>query len=486
MYRISEGDPLDLADVGKFIDLINEPPAGLDTFFDESKDIFVTRAPGRLDVMGGIADYSGSLVLEMPIAEATFAAIQKSGDRMVKIVSSHVSSSKHSTFEMKLGDLQRKGKPRDYAEVRDFFERIRHFHWASYAVGVFFVLKQELGVDFQTGARILISSRVPVGKGVSSSAALEVAVMQAVCTAYDIAIEPRELAMLCQKVENSIVGAACGVMDQITAHCGVENSLVSLLCQPAEIDNAVKIPDGLELWGIDSGVRHAVAGSDYTSVRVGAFMGYRVIAEYAGLDIEQVAYGLVEIDDGRWRGYLANVSPAEYENEFASKVPVSISGEEFLASYGGTTDTVTKIDPAKIYAVKAPAEHAIYESARVQRFAKLLKNAADETNVDQLGELMFESHNSYAACGLTEPRTDRIVELVREYRGEGLFGARITGGGSGGTLAILARRGSCEVIMQLAERFGKEARQKPYVFHGSSPGCATFGHLRISNAEARA
>lgn len=481
MYRICEGDPLGLADVGKFIDRINEPTVKLRDLFDKKSDIFVTRAPGRLDVMGGIADYSGSLVLEMPIAEATLAAIQKSDDNKIKIVSLHVGSNKSSVFEMKLSDLETKGRPRNYPEVRDFFSRNRHIHWASYAAGVFFVLKRELGIHFQTGARILISSQVPVGKGVSSSAALEVAVMQAVCTAYNIPIAPRELAMLCQKVENSIVGAACGVMDQITAHCGIENSLVSLLCQPAEIGEAVKIPDGLELWGIDSGVRHVVAGSDYTSVRVGAFMGYRIIAENAGLDIKHVADGLVEINDTRWRGYLANVTPAEYEKEFSSKMPVSIGGKEFLESLGGTTDTVTKVDPAKIYAVTAPTEHAIYESSRVQTFAKLLENPADHTNLERLGELMFQSHKSYAACGLTESRTDRIVELVRKHRSEGLFGARITGGGSGGTVVVLARRGSRRTITQLAERIGKEAGQKPYVFHGSSPGCATFGHLRLSS-----
>ncbi len=481
MYRICEGNPLRLADIGEFIDLINEPPVKLRNLFNKNSDIFVTRAPGRLDVMGGIADYSGSLVLEMPISEATLAAIQKCDDRKIKIVSFHVDSNKSSTFEMKLADLDINGGPRDYSEVRNFFSRNRHFHWASYAAGVFFVLKRELGIDFQTGARILISSQIPVGKGVSSSAALEVAVMQAVCTAYDIRVGPCELAMLCQKVENLIVGAACGVMDQITAHCGVENSLVSLLCQPAEIGEAVKIPDGLEFWGIDSGVRHAVAGSDYTSVRVGAFMGYRMIAENAGLDINQVADGLVEIHDSRWNGYLANVSPAEYESEFSLKIPVSISGQEFLDSYGGTTDTVTKVDPARLYAVKAPTEHAIYESSRVQSFAKLLESVTDD-NVDNLGELMFESHKSYAACGLTESRTDRIVELVREHRGEGLFGARITGGGSGGTVVILARQDSRQVISQLAEQFGRETGQKPYVFHGSSPGCATFGHLRLSSA----
>jgi L-arabinokinase len=114
--------------------------------------------------------------------------------------------------------------------------------------------------------------------------------------AYEIDIVPRELALLCQKVENHIVGAACGVMDQISTHCGKEGKLTALVCQPAEIRGWIEIPDEIEFWGIDSGVRHAVSGSDYSSVRIGAFMGYRIIAELEGLQVREVRDGVVEID----------------------------------------------------------------------------------------------------------------------------------------------------------------------------------------------
>jgi L-arabinokinase len=76
---------------------------------------------------------------------------------------------------------------------------------------------------------------VPEGKGVSSSAALEVATMSAVAAAFDIEIGPREIALLCQRVENLVVGAPCGVMDQMTSACGEANQLLSLVCQPAEL-----------------------------------------------------------------------------------------------------------------------------------------------------------------------------------------------------------------------------------------------------------
>lgn len=468
MYRIVEGNSRGLADVERIIDLINENPS---EFFDSGKDIFVARAPGRLDVMGGIADYSGSLVLEMPIAEATLAAVQKSDHPAIKIMSVAEDPESALNFEI---DLPRKGET--YKDIKDFFSQDDSIHWASYIAGVFFVLINELGIEFGNGALVLISSQIPTGKGVSSSAALEVATMQAVCAAFDVQLPPVELALLCQKVENEIVGAPCGVMDQITSHCGTQSSLISLLCQPAEIKCSIPIPGGLEFWGIDSGVRHAVVGSDYSSVRVGAFMGYRIIADLAGLSIENILEGRISISDNHWYGYLSNVTPAEYERDFADKIPVLISGAEFLERYKGTTDRVTTIDPAKTYAVKAPTEHAIYENFRVNRFSGLLKNADAP---DALGDLMFQSHASYRACGLTEDGTDRLVEAVRANRGRDLFGARITGGGSGGTVAIVARRRSGDVIAGIAGQYERETGRKPYIFHGSSPGCSSFGYLRL-------
>ncbi|MEQ1642749.1 MAG: galactokinase family protein [Pyrinomonadaceae bacterium] len=478
MFKIVEGNSNGLTDVDRFVSLLNRLPGNLRHFFDDSGDMIVARAPGRLDVMGGIADYSGSLVLEMPIAEATFAAVQKTVDSKIDIVSLNRDGRRYSTFSMDVGDLGG-DEPVDLASAKHFFASRDSGKWASYIAGAFFVLGSELGIRFENGAKIVVDSHVPIGKGVSSSAALEVAVMQAVCTAFEITVEPRKLALICQQVENYIVGAACGVMDQITSHCGETGKLTSLLCQPAELREAVDIPPEIEFWGIDSGVRHAVAGSDYSSVRVGAFMGYRMLADLAGLITTPVRDGLVRIEDNRWRGYLANVTPDEYEQNFRSQIPAGITGAKFLERYGGTSDTVTTVDPSRVYAVKAPAEHAIYESSRVQRFAKLLTEPLDDEGLSAAGELMFHSHDSYKACGLTEPRTDRIVELVGESYQKGLFGARTTGGGSGGTVVVMASRSGRSAITKLVARLTDEMGAKPYVFHGSSPGCHSFGNLLL-------
>jgi galactokinase len=477
MYRITEGNSQNLKDVAEFIALLDDPPAGARDFFDPEREIFVARAPGRLDVMGGIADYSGSLVLEMPIAEATFAALQKTVEKKLTILS--LSENENLFFEMPLADLQDGSKPIEYEAARQIFSQTSENHWAAYAAGIFLVLMRERELDFPGGARILLSSKIPLGKGVSSSAALEVAVMRATDAAFKIGLGAKETALLCQKTENLVVGAPCGVMDQMTSVCGEENRLIALLCQPAELRETVAISDEIAFWGIDSGVRHAIVGADYASVRIGAFMGYRIISEIAGMRAEKGANDLVEIDDARWNGYLANVSPSEFEQFFAAALPERIGGAEFLEKFQGTTDAVTRIDPAKTYAVRTPAAHAVYENFRVRAFAGLLKGAIDDEKLRLLGELMFQSHASYAACGLTEPGTNRLVELIRAARAHGLYGAKITGGGSGGTVAVLGRRGAAAAIRETAEKYAAETGFRPYIFKGSSPGSFSFGYLKL-------
>ena len=461
--------PVKLPDVSEFIERLDRH-----ALFDSQQEIVIARAPGRLDVMGGIADYSGSLVLELPIAEATLVALQKDDTRRLSLIS--LAEQETLIFEMPLVDLERDGEPIEYADARALF---KNDQWAAYVAGVFHVLMRELGTRFDQGARLLISSRVPEGKGVSSSAALEVATMSAVVAAFNIKLAPREIALLCQKVENLVVGAPCGVMDQMSVACGEANQLLAMRCQPAELLGTISLPEDLAVWGLDSGTRHSVGGGDYGSVRAGTFMGYRIIADLAGLSVEQHGDRVV-IDDPNWGGYLANLAPAEYEARFAAELPESLSGEEFLARYGGTTDAVTTIDPGRTYAIRAPTAHAVYENSRVHRFAELLRGHPGENEKVALGQLMYESHESYSACGLGSKETDLLVELVRSAGAErGVFGAKITGGGSGGTVAVLGNRDAEDTVTDVANSFAVLTGHQPYIFRGSSPGSAAFGIHRL-------
>jgi L-arabinokinase len=353
-----------------------------------------------------------------------------------------------------------------YDAVRARFARDPATRWAAYVVGAITVLHHELGTQFDRGIRIRVDSSVPAGRGVSSSAAIEVATMRALVDLLDVSLAGRDLALLCQKVENLVVGAPCGVMDQMTAACARPDSLLALLCQPAELLAPVGLPDNVRFFGVDSGIRHAVTGASYSAVRIGAFMGYRIIADLAGLEATSDR-GAVTVTDPEWRGYLANVTPTEWESRFRDSVPDRIAGADFLERYAGTTDPVTRVDPDVDYAVRQPTSHPIYEHERVQRFRAMLDEvppgtgASDDT-LGRLGELMYPSHESYGGCGLGSDGTDTIVELVAEAGpARGLFGAKITGGGSGGTVAVLARRDARPAVEGVARRYAELTGRPP-------------------------
>ncbi|KAH9305866.1 hypothetical protein KI387_010270 [Taxus chinensis] len=179
--------------------------AGLFNWEDE---IFVARAPGRLDVMGGIADYSGSLVLQMPIREACHVAVQRSHPSkqrlwkhalarqhargegfcpVVQIVSyGSELSNRAPTFDMDIADFEDADGPISYEKANKYFAQDPSQNWAAYVAGTILVLIRELGVQFNDGISILVSSGVPEGKGVSSSAAIEVATMSAIAAAHGI------------------------------------------------------------------------------------------------------------------------------------------------------------------------------------------------------------------------------------------------------------------------------------------------------------
>ena len=454
-------------------------------FFRRDRPIFVARAPGRLDVMGGIADYSGSLVLELPIAEATLAAAQVAQESGLWIVSLPVDP-EVPVRELQMTDRQLADlRDGSYDDARSFFGAGPDRRWAAYVVGPMLALQREAGVAVPRGLRLLVRSQVPEGKGVSSSAALEVATLMAVLGLTGVTLQGTEIAGLCQLAENRVVGAPCGIMDPMTSVLGRENELLELLCQPADVLGFRPLPESRRVWGIDSGIRHAVSGSDYTSVRTAAFMGHRILAELAGLEVTPAADGRVEIPDDPLRGCLANLDPVEFEATMAESLPERMIGAEFLRRYQGTIDAVTRVDPGRTYAVRAATRHPVHEHARVRRFAELLGGDVDDDARAELGARMLASHQSYTDCGLGSDGTDLLVELVREVGlASDLSGARITGGGSGGTVAVLGNVGAGAAVTEVARRYAERTGRDPWIVQGSSSGAQSVGVLRLDPVPA--
>jgi L-arabinokinase len=469
--------------------LLSRVRAELSAEFPPGRPIRVSRAPGRLDVMGGIADYTGSLVCEMPLDRAAAVATQPRDDRDVHVFSLNLlDEGKPSTLRVPLDALR-----------WDNVETLRREldapgrKWALYLLGCAAVLdrfKLLSPAAMPLGFNLALYSTVPSGAGVSSSAAIEVAAMMNLIADVPSRPAAMDVARMCQIVENEVVGAPCGIMDQVTSCLGEAGTLLRLVCQPHELQPSLPLPAGVRVLGINSNVKHSVGGGAYGRTRCAAFMGHTIILDKMRR-MGQAAGRELTADP--MRGYLANLDPDDYKRLFRSSLPETIRGKDFLDHFGMTADTVTRVEPDTEYPVQHAVDHHVLEARRVQRFVEFLEQAAAEnvdarqrgSTLDRAGHLMYASHLSYTNDAmLGAPECDLLVDLVRKREPAGLYGAKITGGGSGGTVAVLCRTGenADAAIADIMADYQRRTGKTPDALAGSSCGA---WHCGVGNYHQR-
>lgn len=466
--------------------LLARARAELAASFDFGRPARISRAPGRLDVMGGIADYTGSLVCEMPLDRAAVVVTQARTDRELQIFSFNLLDEHQPfTFQISLDNLV--GSSIESLR-RDFDHPGRK--WAGYIAGCFAILHEHLSIgDRLTGLNLALLSTVPLGAGVSSSAAIEVATMMNLVDELKARdrVDPMALAAMCQQVENRVVGAPCGIMDQATSVAGEEGMLLRMVCQPHELHPPLRVPEGIRFIGINSNVKHSVGGGMYGITRCAAFMGHRIILQKMR-DMGSAAGRALERDP--MHGYLANLTIDDYKKFFRPYLPEKLIGGEFIERYKSTIDSATQVQPDMEYHVLGATDHHVLEAHRVRSFAQYLEEAALQPSgtreqgmlLDKAGHMMYASHLSYtndARLGADE--CDLLVELVREREKAGLYGAKITGGGSGGTVAVMCDESARadEAIAQILHEYAIRTGRKPEAFTGSSPGAWAAGTVVV-------
>jgi L-arabinokinase len=360
----------------------------------------IGRASGRLDLLGGVADYSGALVLEVP----TRRSIQVVAEADQALV---VGPAVITVAEMaRLATL-------DYADVRRALEELPR--WTHYVLGVVVVLVRH-GVIAPPQACLRISSDLPESVGVASSAALEVATARALGAGV---IDPVRLAGLCQEAENYVVGAPCGVMDQVAIAVGSPGSLLPILCRPASTWPEVVLPANVEVVGWPSGVAHDVGGAPYGRTRAAAFMGKRMVEEA----------------QGRSWSWVSELPPS-----VVSELPEFVDGAEFVRRWGDTGDPVTEIQPDESYPVRASTTFGVEEHLRSTEALAALRCGEPQ----YLGPLLQASQAGYDAMGLGHPAATAIVEAALAT--PGVYGARSSGGGCGGTVVVVCERGALDHV----------------------------------------
>jgi galactokinase len=454
--------------------------AELSAAFDDSKPMRISRAPGRLDVMGGSTDYTGGLVCQATLDCGIALALQPRADRQLQIFSFNLFD-EHLPFTFNIS-VDALASASTGALRREFAVAGRT--WAGYVAGCLYLLHQNDLIDLKspamTGLNLALLGTVPMGVGVASSAALEVATMVNLADHFSVGdkVDLMNIAAMCQSVENQIIGSPGGIVDQMSC-CGCEeNALLRLVCQPHEMQSPLALPAGIRVIGINSNVKTSVGSGMYDKTRCAAFMGHTMIVD----KMRQMgqAAGRALLSDPM-RGYLANLDPEDYKRFFRPFLPESIMGRQFLADFGPTIDTVTSIDPDVSYHVLGATDHHVLEAHRVAHFAELISAAGSAPAhsreqgglLDKAGHLMYASHGSYTNdAGLGADACDVLVKLVRERESAGLYGAKITGIGGGGTVAVLCDLSdrAAAAIGQIMAEYERQTGRKAAAFLGSSPG----------------
>ena len=356
----------------------------LETFGAEPD--LVAAAPGRVNLIGEHIDYSDGFVLPFAIKDRTLVAARKRNDSTVRIASA-----------------QRRNKivTVDINQVKPGLKG----EWERYALGVLWAMGIEEGVD------LLIDGNVPLGAGLSSSAALECSVATAMNHLFDLGFNLEELARLTQKAENQYVGVPCGIMDQSVSLMATQGSALLLDCRDLSTKNISfdVASNGLELLIIDTQAHHALTDGGYAERR-------------ASCESVVVKLGITS---------LRELSMEQLENSRAL-----LTETEFVR-----------------------ARHAVTEMKRVLECVDALSNS----DFEKVGHLINQSHTSLrddytVSC----PELDTAVEAALSA---GALGSRMVGGGFGGSaIALIQESKTSETIKVIEKAFSSKGFKAPRFF----------------------
>jgi galactokinase len=341
------------------------------------------KAPGRINLIGEHTDYNNGFVLPAAIQMAATATITKRSDDEIHLLAV---------------DLNEKLIIDSLANLR-----VSEKQWANYMIGVIvqFVKKQK----FPTGFTISLTSNVPIGAGLSSSAAIECAVAFGLNELFAFGIDKMDLAFMAQKAEHDFAGVQCGIMDQFASMFGKKDQVVLLDCQSMEYQYFPLVMNGYQIILFDTGVKHALASSEYNTRRVECEQGIQCIQQ---------------------------------------KYPSVVSLRE------ATLQMLDECVDQNIYPIEyRRCKYVIEEMERTQAASQDLKS----NNLKSFGEKMFATHE-----GLTKlyevscPELDILINAVSNN--ENIVGARMMGGGFGGcTINIVKENQAQQIVEQVKQTY---------------------------------
>jgi galactokinase len=445
-------------------------------FFLPTQSVAVATAAGKLDILGGFAEYSGTLGLQMLLKEQTKVQAAFRTDNLLRVYSAN----KQEFYLLNLEPYRKIFAPQDpYKTLHQSISIQQKGTWGAHVAGCLFSLCFENRLPLR-GMDVFIESDLPIGQGLASSAALQIATLRVLGLLYRITYNKSHLPFLAQKAAYNVVGTQHGLMDQLAIAFGEIGKILPIICQPDKLSAIKEVPPKITFWGIDTGQRMAQAARElrYKEVKIAAYMGYSMIAQMENLDPKTLKD--MRFRTGRsnlpYYGYLCQIGHDTFAEKYQSNLPDLMVGADFLENFGETIDFSNKIDPAKIYQVNPCTSHPIYENFRARAFYQLLfASVADALEQEddfrkklllRLGSWLYESHRSTKKCGLTDEKTDILVNMAQRYGAENeIFGARVTDKGIGGTVCLMSYGEKGErAVRYLHQQFCREIGEETRIF----------------------
>jgi len=440
---------------------------------------FVSVAPGRLDVMGSLADYTGALVLGIPLDHHACVAIQRRTDGVVSVV-------------LSAGGSKREPKPVTVAvdklcsasgEVSDAVCCLALLGNSppSEVVCCLGALVEGLRAGllpcFPGGLSMAVDTTLADLSGAGRRAAVCAATLAAASGALDVTVDATGAALACAEVENNWLGRAVGVSGAAYSLSGQAGVINEVRCDPCNHSGTVPLPEGVALVGVHCGAIRKDAWEKFDQVRAATFMGRAVIDRIVKHE---------RLDQIRWDGYLSRISVNDYVERFRNRLPTKIKGSEYLERLGDPEDSLTTVDSGVSYKVRSRTEHHIYEHARSCQFVECMNRAARSSNDRALvdaGELMYASHWSYGQrCGLGSVEADALLNSFRSLgQKHDLYGAKVTAQGCGGIVLVMMKntdRGQA-AFHQALEAYSQTTGLTPTVVRGSCCGALVSGTIAV-------
>ncbi|MBI1827493.1 MAG: hypothetical protein HY287_05460 [Planctomycetes bacterium] len=434
---------------------------------------WLATAPGRINVIGGLSDYTGALVLHVPTATCVSVGVRRRDDAVISLAYIRENSDTASTTNFPLQRIYPGCGGWIDAETGASFLNGTQPYALRCVVGTLVeAVRGGVLPPFSDGLSIVVRSSL--GSDDGEYGAVASATVVALGALFGATLDQKTCVEACRRALNEWVKSPVGPADILSALCAPADGIAEICCDSCDCLRSTPLSDALRIVGIRYADADAQSARKFADVRIASGMGRLLIERIITHD---------RIPGLQSNMHLARIAVNDYTGNFRDRLPTKLKGADFIKHFGSSSDPFATVNPSTVYKVRSRTEHHIYENLRAHEFVQALGRSirtGQKSALTGIGELMTASHWSYGQrCGLGSPSADLLVNLIKKHGSKtGIHGAKIAGVGGGGAVCVAleptdAARSSLQSGL---DAFQTATGQHPKIIEsGSIPGVLRTG-----------